>query len=106
MQFTQRSDIAAFVSLGGRTTIDCSIDGLGRNLPGLREASEVTGWHQYHRWHRCLYSRRSPDWVHEKSVEELAEMMIADITEGLAGVDAVTSASSALRALPSARSIL
>jgi phosphotriesterase-related protein len=77
-------EIAAFTAAGGRSIVETTTIGIGRDPEGLRaiaEASGVnivmgTGWYR-----EQVY----PDYVRRKSVRELTDMLVVEIEEGVDG---------------------
>jgi phosphotriesterase-related protein len=75
-------ELAHFAAAGGRTVVEVTPVGLGRNPAGLVEISAASGVqvvmgagfydHDYH-----------TDSVHELAVEQLAELIVADCEEGV-----------------------
>lgn len=76
------NELRLFKELGGSSVIDCTLDEIGRDARKLKEVSLRSGvnivmgtGHYYDRAHFA--------WVKERSVQELAEEMINDITVGV-----------------------
>lgn len=76
-------ELAHFAALGGRTVIDLSTRAIGPYPQELAAIARRTGLHIVA---GCgFYTRRAhPAWVREASEEELADVMIADLTTGFA----------------------
>lgn len=76
------SELEYFKEFGGETIIDCTPDEIGRNPLVLKELSEKSGvniimgcGHYYHKAHF--------PYVKDAAVEELADEMLHDLTEGV-----------------------
>jgi predicted metal-dependent phosphotriesterase family hydrolase len=80
-----RRELDAFVRAGGRTLVDCTNMGLGRDPTALREVAKATGLNIVMGCglYRDPYIDR--DWVDERSVAEIAELIVRDLTEGTDG---------------------
>jgi 5-phospho-D-xylono-1,4-lactonase len=86
--FRMDSEDAAIVELrsfrlaGGRAIIEMSPRDYGRNPAGLKRLSEATGVHIVcvTGWHKDKFCR---PWVAEREVDDLADEMIREITEGI-----------------------
>lgn len=78
-------ELARYRSLGGSSIVETTCFGIGRNLKGLRAVSERTGIHIVAGTGFYLESSH-PEFVREASVEQLAEMILADLREGEGGV--------------------
>jgi phosphotriesterase-related protein len=81
-----RSELRAYRELGGRTVVDCTVNGIGRQPEKLRQLSEQTGLHFVMGcgWYREPYYPPE-DNVDRRSVNELADQIIAEIRNGVAG---------------------
>lgn len=79
-----RSEVLEFKKLGGGTIVDVSSLGLGRDPKALFEMSNVTGLSLVmgSSWYTRNYHPLDMD---QRSVDELAEMIVRDITEGVDG---------------------
>jgi phosphotriesterase-related protein len=79
-------ELQPFKELGGRTVIDVTSRGLGPRPLDLRSISEKTNLNIIA---SCGYSvgRSHPSDMSTRSVDEIADEMIRDITEGIAGTD-------------------
>jgi len=79
-----KSELLRFKKAGGRSIVDLTLPGIGRDVERLREISKATGLNVV-----CgtgFYVAEShPLFVKKKSVEELAEIMIAEVEEGIDG---------------------
>jgi predicted metal-dependent phosphotriesterase family hydrolase len=84
-------DVAAeelehFRRAGGRTMLDLTCDGIGRDVRGLQEAARRTGVNIVAStgWYReCFH----PAYVARESADQLARRMIRDIREGMDGTE-------------------
>src|SRR4030095_13015279 len=71
---------------GGKSLVDCTNIGLGRNPLALRRIAEATnvniimgsGWYR---------ERVYPDYIKELGPDQLADIIVRDITEGADGTD-------------------
>lgn len=75
-------ELEYFRKAGGATLIETTSIGIGRDPNGLKLISDATGVNVVmgSGWYReCVY----PSYVYEKSVAELAEMIVRDLTEGV-----------------------
>lgn len=77
-------ELKTFYEIGGRTLVEGSTIDYGRNANYLKQMSEETGVHVVATtgFNKHIYF---PSWVETKSIEEIAEMLIKDITEGIEG---------------------
>lgn len=75
-------ELEHFLRMGGRTVVDPTSDGMGRNPAALVEISRRTGlqvvmgagWYLGH---------THPDWVRRASVEQLTDHLLAEFAEGV-----------------------
>jgi phosphotriesterase-related protein len=76
--------LGEFRSAGGTTIVDLTNIGMGRHPLSLRIVSQRTGINII-----CptgfYFGDRIPAWVHEKSVDELSDIFVRDLTEGIDG---------------------
>lgn len=76
-------ELQALVDAGGRTLVDCTSIGLGRQPEALRDAALATGLNII--MGSGLY--RDPyidqEWVDSSSVDEIAELIVRELTEGV-----------------------
>jgi predicted metal-dependent phosphotriesterase family hydrolase len=81
-----RSELDRFRQLGGRTVVDCTVNGIGREPEKLRRLSEHTGLYFVMGcgWYREPYYP-SEDNIDRRSVNELADQIISEIRNGVAG---------------------
>lgn len=88
VQFTRRDGIAEELAMlraaGGRTAVETSTVGLNPDPEGVAEISRTSGVHIIM---GCGYfvDALIPDWFDGSSVDEIAEGLIRDITEGVGG---------------------
>jgi phosphotriesterase-related protein len=76
------AELAKYKLAGGRSFVDVTVDGLGRNPFALKRISAqtginiicATGWYL----HEC-----HPSYVSEMSVDELSSIMVKELTEGI-----------------------
>ncbi|MDD3361151.1 MAG: phosphotriesterase-related protein [Hespellia sp.] len=80
-------ELLNFKEIGGSTLVEASTLDYGRNLSKLKKMSEETGVHVIATtgFNKHVYY---PSWVSEKSTEEIAEILAADVLEGREGVRA------------------
>jgi predicted metal-dependent phosphotriesterase family hydrolase len=79
-------ELAEYREAGGRTLIDATSCGLGRNPSALRRISEATGIQivMGAGWYReCFY----PDVVFEADTNTLADLIVSEVTQGADGTD-------------------
>ena len=76
----------AFKELGGRTIVECTSIGIGRNARALKELADSTGLHVIA---GCGYYTQDthPPQMSGWSAEEVAAQMVRDLTEGMDGTD-------------------
>lgn len=77
-------EIAAFKSAGGQSIVETTTIGIARNPIGLRQISEASGVNivMGAGWYReAVY----PAYIAQRSVGELSDMIVSDITEGVDG---------------------
>lgn len=77
-------EIAAFRAAGGRSVVETTTIGIGRDPRGLRRISEASGVNivMGTGWYRELVY---PDYIARTDVDRLADMLVRDITEGVDG---------------------
>jgi len=78
-------EVGRFAALGGRTIIDTTGLGIGRDLAGLRRISERTGV-QIIAGSGFYLEASQPSFVASSDAEQLAELIITDLREGEDGV--------------------
>lgn len=78
-------EVARFAALGGRTIVDATGMSIGRNLAGLRAVSERTGVQIIAGTGFYLEASLQPE-VAASSVEQLAEVILADVRAGEEGI--------------------
>ncbi len=77
-------ELGAFAAAGGRSIVEVTTIGIGRQPEGLRRISQATGLNivMGTGWYRePVY----PDYVARSSVDELAAMLVRDLVEGVDG---------------------
>ncbi len=94
-------ELTWFKQAGGCALVDMTPADYGRNAPGMKRVSEVTGIHIIATTglHKDKFSARI---VMDKSIEELADRFARDVTEGVDGTDikaGVIKAASSLNAI-------
>ena len=72
------SELMHFTDLGGRTIVDATVGGIGRDLPALRRISVRTGLHVIAGTGFYLGSSH-PEGVRDASIEDLAEVIVSDV---------------------------
>ncbi len=77
-------ELLNFKEVGGRTLVEASTLDYGRNLALLKKMAEETGVHVIATtgFNKHIYY---PEWVKEKSVEEIADILAGDIMDGEPG---------------------
>lgn len=77
-------ELKRFKDAGGGCIVDCTNIGLRRNPLAIQRISEVTGVHVVmgSAWYR---EKVYPEYIYQKSPDELAEMIVRDIKEGADG---------------------
>ena len=76
------AELQDFKSHGGNCVVEVTVPGLGRDISGLRRIADkaeinvvaATGWY---------VAISHPSYVKEKSIDQLAEIMIKELTEGI-----------------------
>ena len=76
------NELMAFKSLGGGSVVDCTLIGMGRDPVGLKKISGATGVNIIASagWY---LSSTHPPYIKEKSVNELRDIMVREITVGI-----------------------
>jgi energy-coupling factor transporter ATP-binding protein EcfA2 len=79
-------EIGLFANAGGKTFVDVTPDGIGRDVQFLKRLAEETGMHVVT---CCGYytADAHPEWVRNASVAAIAEKMIRELTVGIDGTD-------------------
>ena len=80
------AELKDFKSRGGDCIVDVTVPGMGRDVTALKRIAEeaeinlvaATGWY---------VSISHPSYVKEKSVDELAAIMVTELTQGIEGTD-------------------
>jgi phosphotriesterase-related protein len=78
-------EVGRFVALGGRTIVETTGLGLGRDMAGLRRVSERTGINIIAGTGFYLEAAQPP-FVATSSTDELAELIVNDVREGEDGI--------------------
>jgi phosphotriesterase-related protein len=82
-------ELADVYAFGGQTIVEVTVAGWGRDVGRLRELSERSGLHivatSGYYVEACL-----PAWAYDLGVEELAEVLVREATEGADGTDIKT----------------
>jgi phosphotriesterase-related protein len=77
-------ELTRFKKAGGNSMVEATTVGLGREPEKLRRVSEATGVNiVYNTGFYCEPSL--PAWVKKKSIEQLADIMVAEMEEGIEG---------------------
>jgi phosphotriesterase-related protein len=79
-------ELRYFVLAGGRTIVDCTVPGIGRDPEPLRRVALATGA-QIVLGTGFYVEMAHPNWVKDASVEQLAEAFVRDIRVGMDGTD-------------------
>jgi len=74
-------EVSRFQDLGGRTIVDLTPDGLGRDVERLARFSRATGVNVVSgaAWYRWPFH---PDWLKTASVEDLTAKLVASVVQG------------------------
>jgi phosphotriesterase-related protein len=79
-------ELNRYVRAGGKSVVDVTPLGLGRDPLALQRLAHATGLHIV--MATGLYVENAhPDWVKEKNADELATFMIGEVRDGVAGTD-------------------
>lgn len=78
-------ELGLFVSEGGRTVVDPTCRGIGRNPAGLQRISRATGLNIVMGAGYYLHSSHPPE-LAPMSADEVADQIVAEATEGVDGV--------------------
>ncbi|MCU1476308.1 MAG: phosphotriesterase [Subtercola sp.] len=79
-------ELRHFFAAGGRTIVDCTVTGIGRDALPLRRMSIETGLNIV--LGTGFYVEPAhPDWIESASVESITELFINDIRSGVDGTD-------------------
>jgi len=75
-------ELLDFAKCNGKSVVDMSVIGMGRNPLGLREVSKETGVNILAStgWYRV---ESHPSYVKDKSIEDLKEIMVKELKEGI-----------------------
>lgn len=84
---TQKKEILFFKNAGGATVIDATMDGIGRDPEALRRISIETGLNIV-MGTGFYVSSTHPDSLKNMSEQEIADIMVHEITDGVNGVRA------------------
>lgn len=78
-----KEELEYLLAAGGSALVECTTPDMGRNVEGLRRVSEATGLHIVAGtgWYRQPYY---PPEVDRLSTNELVEVMVRELTEGVA----------------------
>lgn len=77
-------EVADFKRAGGGTLVEVTPIGQGRNAAGLRQVSEMTGVNIIANTGFYIEAGHPP-YVADKTIDELASILVGDITEGIDG---------------------
>jgi len=82
---TAITELQYYANAGGKTIVDASNIGIGRNPEGLKQISESTGIHVI--MGAGFYKDKwIPDSIKDKSVKQLTDMITNDIIDGISGI--------------------
>ena len=76
------SEVKIYQDLGGRSIVDCTINGIKPNPAGLKRISERTGAHVIAGSGYYIYLSHPPD-MDSKSTEDIEEEIVQNVTEGI-----------------------
>jgi phosphotriesterase-related protein len=79
-------ELRYFVAAGGRTIVDCTVQGIGRDPEPLRRVALATGA-QVVLGTGFYVELAHPDWLEDATVDQLAETFVQDIRVGIDGTD-------------------
>ena len=79
------SEVEIYLGLGGGSIVDCTINGIAPNPVGLRSISQRTGVKVIAGSGYYIYPSH-PDDMDSKTVEDIEEEIVGDLTEGTDGV--------------------
>ena len=82
----QKKEILRFKKAGGQTIIDATMPGIGRNPKLLKKISLETGINVVMGTGFYVYSSH-PEYMADMTEEQIAELMVKEITEGADGTD-------------------
>lgn len=81
------SELAAFAAAGGRSIIEMTPEGIGRDAPKLREISERSGVQIVSGI--AFYDESTyPEWLRTATIEQIADHFVRQVEEGTDGVRA------------------
>lgn len=80
------NELRIFKSLGGKTLVEASTIDYGRNPILVKKMSEESGIHVVMTtgFNKHIYY---PDWVKDKSVEDIRDLYLSDLTKGMDGTN-------------------
>ena len=76
------SEVKIYQDLGGRSIVDCTINGIKPNPASLKRISERTGAHVIAGSGYYIYLSHPPD-MDSKSTEDIEEEIVQNVTEGI-----------------------
>ena len=79
---TAAAGLREFRAVGGGTVVDCTLDGIGRDVAALRRISEASGLHVVAPCGAYLAASH-PAYVRESNVEQLAARFVKELTVGV-----------------------
>lgn len=79
------SEVKLYQDLGGRSIVDCTINGIKPNPAGLKRISERTGANVIAGSGYYIYPSHPLD-MDSKSIEDIEEEIVANVTKGIDGV--------------------
>ena len=79
-------ELRTFASIGGKSLVEGSTIDYGRDATAMKWMSQESGVHVVATsgFNKHIYF---PDWVNEKSIDEISEMLIKEITVGIDGTN-------------------
>ena len=80
-------ELKFFKNAGGNTVVDASLPGIGRNPEGLKRISEATGLNII-MGTGFYVGQTHPEELEKMSYEEIAQLMVDELTEGINGIKA------------------
>ena len=79
-------ELGAYVTAGGRSLVDLTLDGIGRDLPRLARISEATNLHIIggSGWYRTAYYPPEAR-IDRRTTDDLADEIVREFTDGVPG---------------------
>lgn len=81
-----RQEVRHYQAAGGRTLVDCTSIGLGRDVSALRRLSQATGLNIIAGTGFYRHPYLDTDWFDRTSVDAIADLIVQEIEEGIDGI--------------------